>query len=76
MLTENSQLILFVMLEVLTHFSGKNHCICHVAPGVSHANCVLFQGEVALHSAVLGTWVCAELPLGYTIRKALMGLPF
>lgn len=64
MLTENSQLILFVMLEVLTHFSGKNHCICHVAPGVSHADCVLFQGEVALHPVVPGTRVCTELPLG------------
>lgn len=63
MLTKNSQLILFVMLEVLTHFSGKNHCICHVAPGgVSHADCVLFQGEVALHPAVPGTRVCTELP--------------
>lgn len=34
------------MLEVLIHFSGKNLCICRVAPVESEVDYVLLQGEV------------------------------
>lgn len=54
MLTENSKLIPFVMLEVLIHFYWKNLYICHIAPGMSEVGFVLLQGEVCFAPSSTG----------------------
>lgn len=66
--TGYSKLIPFVRLEVLIHFSWKNLCICHVAPGESEVDFVLLQGEVRLTPRMVwGTHdanrACVELTL-------------
>lgn len=79
MLTEYSKLVLSVMLEVLIHFSWKNLCICHVAPGESEADFVLLQREVCLTPPPPdgpGDTRREQSLCWVDIGSLLMGLPF
>lgn len=76
-LTENSKLIPFVMLEVLIHFYWKNLYICHVAPGLSEVGFVLLQGEVCFAPSSTGRiYEVNRVCVGFVSGKVLMRLPF